>query len=144
MVVCNLLITGAHGDSYWRAAARCVGSHLSRKRTRPSCMSWMRRSCAPSRARLSLRMLSMFALYFSEANWMARMPSERCWNFVFQPSMTSCRSSVVTICGDTLCVEGVELSTFGTPSRNTTSSPSLWPSLSNCESCDSSRSLIFV
>ena len=31
----GVLITGAHG----RAAARCAGSHLSRKRARPSCMS---------------------------------------------------------------------------------------------------------
>ena len=35
----GVLITGAHGDSKGRAAARCAGSHLSRKRVRPSCMS---------------------------------------------------------------------------------------------------------
>ena len=136
----GILITGEHGDSYRRCCE--VRRVASLEEAREAFLHVMNVALLGPLTRATV---SQEVVHVRVANWMAHMPSERCWNFVFQPSMTSCRSSVVTICGDALCVvEEVELSTFGTPSRKTTSSPSLWPSLSTCESCDSSCSLIFV
>ena len=90
----------------WRAwridvARRCMGSHLSRNCARPSCISLMRRSWAPSRSQLSLCRSSMCAWNFSSAThdafWMARTPSESWLNFTFQPSIMSSNSLFVFV-----------------------------------------------
>ena len=72
----------------------------------------------------------MWALNFSDAIWMARIPSDSWWNLIFHPSMLSCKSLFVTICGDAVCAgEAVELSTPVAHSLKMTSSPSLFRGL---------------